>query len=65
MDANLLEAVEQALMVYCYHARTSDVTIADVSHFVDQVSGAADQDGEDLLNWKRRFLYEKWMMIEF
>ena len=47
MDANLLEAVEQAPLVYCYHARTIDVTIADVIHYVDQVSGAADQDGED------------------
>ena len=50
MDANFLEAVEQAsLLVFCYHARISDVTHADVIHYVDQVSGAADQDGEDLL----------------
>ena len=46
MDSNHLEAVEQASLVFCYHARRCDVTHADVLH---QVSGAADQDGEDLL----------------
>ena len=46
MDSNHLEAVEQASLVFCYHARRCDVTTADVLH---QVSGAADQDGEDLL----------------
>ena len=46
MDSNHLEAVEQASFVFCYHARKCDVTHADV---LNQVSGAADQDGEDLL----------------
>ena len=31
MDATLLEVVEQALFVFCYRARRSDVTLADVS----------------------------------
>ena len=44
MDSNHLEAVEQASLVFCYHARKCDVTHADVLH---QVSGAADQDVED------------------
>jgi len=42
-----LEAVEQAPCVYCYHARFKDVTLADVSHLVAQVSGAADQVGSN------------------
>ena len=48
VDAIYLEAVEQAQFVYCYHAWLtqslwSDGTPDAVSHFGDQVSGAADQ----------------------
>ena len=48
MDAIYLEAVEQAQLVYCYHAWLilslwSDGTPAAVSHSLGQVSGAADQ----------------------
>ena len=47
VDSILLEAVEQAHFVFCYHARLNDVTFADVCHPVVQVSGAADQAVED------------------
>ena len=53
LDAIYLEAVEQAQFVFCYHAWLtqflwSDGTPDAVSHSLGQVSGAADQDGEDL-----------------
>ena len=47
MNPKVLEAVEQALFVFCYHARLKNVTPVDVCHPVVQVSGAADQDVED------------------
>ena len=60
MDANFLEAVEQAsLLVFCYHARIIDVTLVDVIHIVDQVSGAADQDREDLLVMEEKMIVKK------
>ena len=51
--ASLLEAVQQASCMYCYHAWLSQSLWSDgtpdaVSHSLGQVSGAADQDGEDL-----------------
>ena len=53
LDASLLEAGQQASCMYCYHAWLpqslwSDGTPDAVSHSLGQVSGAADQDGEDL-----------------
>ena len=53
LDAIYLEAVQQASCMYCYHAWLSQSLWSDgtpdaVSHFLGQVSGAADQDGEDL-----------------
>ena len=47
LDASLLEAVQQASCMYCYHAWLpqslwSDGTPDAVSHSLGQVSGAAD-----------------------
>ena len=55
LDASLLEAVQQASCMYCYHAWLSQSLWSDgtpdaVSHSLGQVSGAADQDGEDLFS---------------
>ena len=48
LDASLLEAVQQASCMYCYHAWLSQSLWSDgtpdaVSHSLGQVSGAADQ----------------------
>ena len=63
LDASLLEAVQQASCMYCYHAWLpqslwSDGTPDAVSHSLGQVSGAADQ-GERIQSWVERNIWSK------
>jgi len=63
LDASLLEAVQQASCMYCYHAWLSQSLWSDgtpdaVSHSLGQVSGAADQ-GERIQSWVERNIWSK------